>query len=61
MLVMHQFNVIFPEATTRDFVTTLFAHNLSTTAVMLLLQVVKDNAIPENNKTKHTYKIFIQI
>jgi hypothetical protein len=61
MLVMHQFNVISPEATTRDFVTTLFAHNLSTTAVMLLLQVVKDNAIPENNKTKHTYKIFIQI
>ena len=27
---------------------------------MLLLQVVKDNAIPENNKTKHTDQIFIQ-
>ena len=52
----------FPQKSkTRDLVTTSFAHSLSTTAVMILLQVVKDNAIPENNKTKHTYKIFIQI
>ena len=60
MLAMHHSHVISSRVTTTDRVTTLFAHILSTIAVMLLLQVVKDNAIPENNKTKQTYKIFIQ-
>ena len=57
---MHQSKVISPRVTTKDFVTTLFAHNLSATAVMLHLQVLEDNVDPEKNKTKHTYKIFIQ-
>ena len=57
---MHQSKVISPRVTTKDLVTTLFAHNLSTTAVMLNLQVLEDNVDPEKNKTKHTYRIFIQ-
>ena len=60
MLVMNQYHVISQRVTTTDLVTTLFADNLSTTAVMLPFQVFDDNAIPENNKTKQTYKIFIQ-
>ena len=57
---MHQSKVISPRVTTKDLVTTLFAHNLSTTAVMLNLQVLEDNVDPEKNKTKHTYRIVIQ-
>ena len=57
---MHQSKVISPRVTTKDLVTTLFAHNLSATDVMLNLQVLEDNVDPEKNKTKHTYRIFIQ-
>ena len=60
MLVINHSYVISSRVTTTDLVTTLLAHILYTAAVMLLLQVVKDNEIPENNKTKHTYLIFIQ-
>ena len=51
---MHQSKVIFPRVTTKDLVTTLFAHNLSATAIMLNLQVLEDNVDPEKTKTKHT-------
>ena len=54
MLVMNQYHVISQRVTTTDLVTTLFADNLSTSAVMLPLQVFDYNANPENNKTKHT-------
>ena len=57
---MHQSKVISPRVITNDLVTTFFAHNLSTTADMLNLQVVDDNVDPEKNKTKHTYRIVIQ-
>ena len=57
---MHQSKVISPRVTTKDLFTTLFAHNLSATDVMLNLQVLDDNVDPEKNKTKHTYRIFIQ-
>ena len=57
---MHQSKVISPRVTTKDLVTTLFAHNLSATDVPLNLQVLEDDADPEKNKTKHTYRIFIQ-
>ena len=60
MLAMNHSYVISSRVTTTDVVTTLFAHILNTTAVMLLLQVVKDNAIPRNNKTKHKDQNFIQ-
>ena len=60
MLAMNHSYVISSRVTTTDLVTTLLAHILYTTAVMLLLQVVEDNAIPENNKTIHTDQIFIQ-
>ena len=60
MLVMNQYHVISQRVTTTDLVTTSFADNLSTSAVMLPLQVFDYNANPENNKTKHTNKIFIQ-
>ena len=60
MLAMHHYHVISQRVTTTDLVTTLFANNLSTTAVMLPLQVVEYNAIPEKNKTRHTDRIFIQ-
>ena len=60
MLAMHQFNVISPKVTTKDLVTTLLAHNLSDNAVKLNLQVLEDNVDPEKNKTKRTYRIFIQ-
>ena len=57
---MNQSKVISPRVTTKDLVTTLFAHNLSATAVMLNLQVLEDNVDPEKNETKHIYRIFIQ-
>ena len=57
---MHQSKVISPRVTTKDLVTTLLANNLSATDVMLNLQVLEDNVDPEKNKTKHTYRIFIQ-
>ena len=60
MLAMYHSHVISSRVTTTDLVTTLFAHILCTIAVMLLLHVVKDDTIPENNKTKQTYIIFIQ-
>ena len=56
MLAMDHYHVISQRVTTTDLVTTLFANNLSTTAVMLPLQVVEYNAIPEKNKTKQTNK-----
>ena len=52
--------MITPRVTTKDLVTTFSAHNLSATAVMRNIQVLEDNVDPEKNKTKHTYKIFIQ-
>ena len=57
---MHQSKVISPRVTTNDLVTTLFALNLSATAVMLNLQELEDNVDAEKNETKHTYRIFIQ-
>ena len=57
---MHQSKVISPRVTTKDFVTTFFGHNLSASAIMLTLQVLENNVDPEKNKTKHTYRIFIQ-
>ena len=57
---MHQSKVISPRVTTKYLVTTLFAHNLSATGVMLHLQVLDDNVDPEKNKTKHTYRNVIQ-
>ena len=60
MLAMHYSHVISSRVTTTDLVTTLFAHNLGTTAVMLPFQVFEDNVIPENNKTQHTVNILFQ-
>ena len=59
MLTMNYFHVISQRVNTTNLVTTLFAHNLGTTAVMLPLQVFEDNVIPENNKTQHTVQTFI--
>ena len=53
MLAMHHYHVISQRVTKTDSVTTLFANILSTTVVMLPLQVLEDNADPEKNKTKH--------
>ena len=60
MLAVHQSNVISSSVTRRDLVTTLFAYNLSTIAVMLPLQGLEDNEDPEKNKTKHKDYVFIQ-
>ena len=49
-----------PQVTTKYFVTTFFGHNLNASAIMLTLQVLENNVDPEKNKTKHTYRIFIQ-
>jgi hypothetical protein len=57
---MHQSKVISPRVTTKDLVTTFFAHNLNGTDVMRNLQVLDNNVDPEKNKTKQTYRIFIK-